>query len=136
MKTALIYFYLISQVVPSFVSFSPTPTFASVFLIKSAISQFLSTRAWFLTFRIFSRTSFGSSTPVKKSNSSNIEVIFSYRVLSSISILEKYPLALRNDKYLMNTTLELLEKDKYNREVNNLIDISDIDSLYLKLFLN
>ena len=54
----------------------------------------------------------------------------------NISILEKYPLAIRDDKYLMNTTLELMEKENYNHVVNNLIDISRVDSTYLNLFAN
>jgi cell division septal protein FtsQ len=71
----------------------------------------------------------------KHDNIDNVSISRGFNGLN-ISILEKYPLALRNDKYLMNTTLELLEKDKYNHEVNNLIDISEIDSLYLNLFAN
>jgi len=54
----------------------------------------------------------------------------------NISILEKYPLATRNDKYLMNTTLELLEKEKYPYTINNLVDISEIEAEYINIFSN
>lgn len=54
----------------------------------------------------------------------------------NISILEKYPLAIRNDKYLMNTTLELLDKSEYNYSINNLVDISEIQEQYLNVFAN
>lgn len=54
----------------------------------------------------------------------------------SISILEKYPLAIKDDKYLMNTTLELLDRENYKYKIDNLVDISDIDDAYLNVFAN
>lgn len=54
----------------------------------------------------------------------------------NISILEKYPLAIKDDKYLMNTTLELLEKDKYPMQIGNLIDISNLDNETTNIFAN
>ena len=50
----------------------------------------------------------------------------------NISILEKYPLAIKDNKYLMNTTLKLLEKEEYPLKVGNLIDISSLSDEKIK----
>lgn len=71
----------------------------------------------------------------KYDNIDNVSISKGFNGLN-ISILEKYPLAIRNNKYLMNTTLELMEKEKYSYTINNLIDISEIDDVYLNLFAN
>lgn len=53
----------------------------------------------------------------------------------NISILERYPIASKDDKYLMNT-LELIEKEKYTLDIGEVIDINEMDSQYLNLFAN
>ena len=68
-------------------------------------------------------------------NIDNVSISKGFEGLN-ISILEKYPLAIKNDKYLMNTTLELLEKDKYQGNVSNLINISDMDEDFTNIFAN
>lgn len=68
-------------------------------------------------------------------NIDNVSVAFGLDGLN-ISILEKYPLAIKDNKYLMNTTLELLEKEKYPYQINDLVDISEMDSKYLNVFAN
>ena len=54
----------------------------------------------------------------------------------NISILEKYPLAIKDDKYLMNTTLELVEKESYPMSIDHLIDVSELDSDHLNIFVH
>lgn len=51
----------------------------------------------------------------------------------NISILEKYPIAICNEQYLMNTT-EIIDKEKYPYPIDNLVDISDVDHVYINSF--
>lgn len=53
----------------------------------------------------------------------------------NISILEKYPIAIKEDKYLMNTT-EIIDKENYPYAVEKLIDITSLDNAGINLFAN
>lgn len=66
-------------------------------------------------------------------NIDNVSISKGFNGLT-ISILERYPLAIKNDKYLMNTTLNLLDKEEYAFKIEKLIDISEIEDKYLSLF--
>ena len=54
----------------------------------------------------------------------------------NISIVEIYPLAVKNDKYVMNIASKLLDKEeyKYRDRVTKIIDISDLDDEYVSRF--
>ena len=56
----------------------------------------------------------------------------------NISIVEKYPLAIRNGKYVMNIDSSLKEKDEYpyKDRIKNLIDISEISDDYVSTFIS
>lgn len=68
-------------------------------------------------------------------NIDNVSVSKGFNGLN-ISILEKYPLATRDGKYLMNTTLELMEKSEYPYTIDKLVDVSELNSTYVNLFAN
>jgi hypothetical protein len=67
-------------------------------------------------------------------NIDNVSVSYGFNGLN-ISILERYPLAIKDNKYFMNT-IELIEKDDYPYTINNLIDISELDSNAITTFAN
>ena len=66
-------------------------------------------------------------------NIDNVSISTGFNGLN-ISILERYPLAIRDGKYLMNTSAELIEKDAYPYHIDKLIDISEIDEQYTSIF--
>lgn len=70
----------------------------------------------------------------KDENIDNVSVSRGFNGLN-ISIFEKYPIATKNNKYVMNT-LEIIEKEDYKREIGEVIDVSELDSQHLNLFAN
>lgn len=70
----------------------------------------------------------------KHENIDNVSISKGFNGLN-ISIFERYPIAIKEDKYVLNT-LELINKEDYKIDIGDVIEVNELDSQYLNLFAN